>query len=274
VRTPLPISAAIVTLNEERNLGRCLDSLRGLVAEVVVLDSGSTDRTRAIAEAAGARFDTQPWQGYVAQKNRALELASLPWVFCLDADETVSPELARSVREAFGGGDPRADGFLVNRLTRHLGAWIRHAWHPEWRLRLVRQAAARWVGSELHERLVVDGRTARLDGHLLHYSYVDLQDHLQRTIRYARVAADAKQKAGVRFRWYHLAVSPWAAFAKHLLVRQGWRDGVRGWIVSFSALLSVFAKYAFLYEAGIRDQESGIGNQESGIRDQGSGIGR
>jgi glycosyltransferase involved in cell wall biosynthesis len=248
VTTPLRVSAAIITLNEEANLPRCLASLRGLVSETVVLDSGSTDGTRAIAEATGARFAVHPWEGHVAQKNRVLELASEPWVLCLDADEVVSPELAASMRQAFARGDPAVNGFLVNRLTRYLGEWIRHAWYPEWRLRLVRRSAARWGGSDPHDKLVVDGPTARLSGHLLHYSYADLQDHLHRTVRYARVAADARARAGWRCRWYHLVVSPWAAFLKHLVVKQGWRDGMRGWIISFSALVSVFAKYAFLIE--------------------------
>jgi hypothetical protein len=238
----------IITLNEEANLPRCLASLRGLVAEVVVVDSGSTDRTQELAVAAGARFESRPWPGYAAQKNAAMGYATLAWVLSLDADEAVSPELARSIRERFDQGEPDVDGFQVCRLNFYLGDWIRHAWYPEWRLRLVRRDRAAWSGAGLHERLETTGTTARLPGHLLHYSYRDLRDHLERTVRYARLAADAYAAAGRRARWYHLACSPWLAFAKSLILRQGWRDGWRGWVIAYSTLVKVFAKYALLYE--------------------------
>ncbi|MDO8837059.1 MAG: glycosyltransferase family 2 protein [Vicinamibacterales bacterium] len=245
---PLALSAVITTLNEEANLPRCLASLHGLVAEVVVVDSGSTDRTREIAVAAGARFEFRPWPGYAAQKNAAMGCATLAWVLSLDADEAVSPELARSIRERFDLGEPDVDGFRVCRLNFYLGDWIRHAWYPEWRLRLVRRDRAAWTGSGLHERLETTGTTARLPGHLLHYSYRDLRDHLERTVRYARLAAETYAAAGRTARWYHLACSPWLAFGKSLILRQGWRDGWRGWVIAFATLVKVFAKYAFLYE--------------------------
>lgn len=245
---PLPLSATVITLNEEANLPRCLASLRGLASEVVVVDSGSRDRTREIAMAAGARFESQPWLGYAAQKNAAMGHATEAWVLSLDADEAVSPELARSIRERFVRGDPDVDGFLVCRLNFYLGAWIRHAWYPEWRLRLVRRERAAWTGTGVHERLELSGKTARLAGHLLHYSYRDLADHLERTIRYARLGAEDLAEAGRTARWYHLACSPWLAFFKTLILRHGWRDGWRGWVIACATFVKVFAKYAFLYE--------------------------
>ena len=246
---PLPITAVIITLNEETNLGRCLASLRGLVSEVVVLDSGSTDRTVAIAGEYGARVVVRAWQGHVAQKNAALRLAAQEWALCVDADEEVSPELAASMRARFANGRPLMDGYQVNRLTCYLGAWIRHAWYPEWRLRLVRVGRASWGGTDPHDRLEAAGAVGRLDGHLLHYSYRDLQDHLQRTIRYARISADAAGRAGRTAHWYHLLLSPWLAFLKSVLLKQGWRDGWRGGVIAFATLVKVFAKYAFLLES-------------------------
>lgn len=247
-RPPLPISAVIITLNEEANLPRCLDSLRGLVSEVVVVDSGSTDRTREIATTLGARFEVQPWLGHAAQKNAALARAGEAWVLSLDADEAVSPDLACSIRDRFAQGEPDVDGFQVCRLNFYLGDWIRHAWYPEWRLRLVRRDRASWTGVGVHDRLDTAGKTARLAGHLLHDSYRDLQDQLERTIRYAQIEAAAYAEVGRTARWYHLAFSPWLAFGKTLMLRQGWRDGWRGWVIAFSTLVKVFAKYAFLYE--------------------------
>ena len=244
----LPISATVITLNEEANLGRCLGSLQGLVSEIVIVDSGSTDRTAEIASEHRARFRLQPWLGFVAQKNVALHMASQPWILCLDADEEVSPELAASIRNLFADGDPAGDGFQVCRFTFYLGGWIRHAWYPEWRLRLVRGGRAEWRGEDPHARLETPGPIARLDGHLLHFSYRDLQDHLQRTLRYARIAAEAANRAGRTAHWYHLAFSPWLAFLKALVLKQAWRDGWRGWIIAFATLTKVFAKYAFVYE--------------------------
>ena len=246
--TPLPLSVAIITLDEESNLERCLASLDGLAAEIVVVDSGSTDRTVEIAESHGARVLHRDWPGHVAQKNRALEACTQPWALALDADEPLSPELAASIRAAFAGGEPGVSGFWVNRKTWYLGDWIRHAWYPEWRLRLVRRERARWQGQDPHDYLTVDGKTRRLEGDLLHYSYRDLEDHFTRTVKYARVSAQAMIRKGRPFRWSKMVFSPWFRLFQSLVLRQAWRDGWRGWIIAHSSMFSGFLKYAFLLE--------------------------
>jgi hypothetical protein len=243
-----PLSVSLITFNEEINLRRCLESVRDLASEIVILDSGSTDRTGAIAAEYGARFQHSPWPGFTAQKNKSLERCSQPWVLCLDADEALSPELACSIRETLQKDDPALAGAWVNRRTWYLGAWIWHAWYPEWRLRLVRRGPALWAGRDPHPALAVKGATRRLHGDLLHYSFRDLEDHLARTIKYARVAAAAHTAGGRPFRWHHLLGSPWAAFLKHLVLKQGFRDGWRGWLISIIRGIDVFAKYAFLLE--------------------------
>jgi glycosyltransferase involved in cell wall biosynthesis len=245
----LPLSVAIVTLNEEANLPRLLESVRGLVSEIVIVDSGSTDRTEVIAQEAGAVFVIAPWEGFVIQKNRALEHCTQPWVLFLDADEALSPELAASIRGLFSEGRaPESDGFWLNRRTWYLGAWIWHAWYPEWRLRLIRRDSGFWGGMDPHAKLEIKSASKRLEGDLLHYSFRDLQDHLERTIRYSRTMANSYIKAGKRFRWPQLLLSPWVAFFKHLVLKQGWRDGWRGWLISVIRAIDVFAKYAFLLE--------------------------
>ena len=248
VENRLPLSVAIITLNEEDNLPRCLESIRGLAAEIVVVDSGSTDRTRDVAARAGVVFKVNPWPGYVAQKNLALSLCTQSWILFLDADEEVSPELAASLRQLFAGGEPREQGFFCNRLNFYLGQWIRHAWYPEWRLRLVHGKKARWVGLDVHEKLEVDGVTRRLPGDLLHYPFASLQDHFQNTLKYARLAADSAARTGRTCRWYEAVFSPWMAFLKVLVLRSGWRDGWRGWVIAGAKWMNVFAKYAFLLE--------------------------
>jgi glycosyltransferase involved in cell wall biosynthesis len=245
----LPLSVAIITLNEAERLPRCLASVQGLAAEMVVVDSGSQDRTVDIAREAGARVEVEPWSGYVEQKNKALERCRQPWVLCLDADEVLTPELAAAIRQQFAAGEPTMAGFAVNRRTWYLGAWIWHAWYPEWRLRLVRRDGARWAGLDVHEKLTVPGATGRLSGDLLHHSFRDLHDHLTRTLKYARIAARSQARRGRRFSWFKLLLSPPATFFKFLILKQGFRDGWRGGVIAGVKAVDTFAKQAFLLEA-------------------------
>lgn len=249
MKPALPLSVAIITLNEAERLPRCLASVQGLAAEIVVVDSGSQDRTADIARDAGARVEVEPWSGYVAQKNKALERCRQPWVLCLDADEALTPELAAAIRQQFAAGEPPVAGFAVNRRTWYLGAWIWHAWYPEWRLRLVRRDGARWTGLDPHDKLTVTGSIARLHGDLLHYSFRDLNDHLTRTIRYARIMAGSYVAQRRQFSWLKLILSPPATFLKHLVIKQGFRDGWRGCVIAGVKALDTFAKQAFLLEA-------------------------
>jgi glycosyltransferase involved in cell wall biosynthesis len=249
VDTPLPLSVAIITLNEEDNLPRCLESLRGLAAEILIVDSGSTDRTAEIARQFHARFEVHPWRDHIAQKNVALNLCTQPWTLSLDADEALTPELSTAIRRQFESGEPSVDGFLLNRRTFYLGDWLWHVWYPEWRIRLVRRTAAQWRGRDPHDRLEVTGATARLDGDLLHYSYRDLADHFRKMLRYSHTLAEAYDREGRRFRWYDLVVTPWLEFPRYLILKQAWRDGWRGWIIAFMHMVNIFAKYAFLFEA-------------------------
>ena len=251
MRKPLPISVAVITLNEEANLARCLQAVADFASEIVVIDSGSTDGTASVARRFNAIFEVVPWPGFVQQKNNALERCSQPWVLGLDADEVLSPELIASLRQLFANGDPGESGYWVNRRTWYLGDWIWHAWYPEWILRLVRRTGAAWRGLDPHATLQLDGPTRRLEGDLLHYSFRDLADHLQRTIRYAQTMAASYAREGRRFHWYQLVFSPWLAFFKHLILKQGWRDGWRGWLICSVKWVDVFAKYAFLLEREI-----------------------
>ena len=245
---PLPLAVAVITLNEEQDLPRCLESVRGLAAEIVVIDSGSTDGTREVAQRSGAIFEVHSWQGHVAQKNIALRRCSRQWVLCLDADEAVSPELATAIRNLFASGEPRESGFLINRLNFYLGQWIRHAWYPEWRLRLVRRDHARWAGLDPHDKMEVEGPTRRLVGDLFHRPFGSLEEHLQKTIKYARIMADSYRQEGRAFHWYQALFSPWLAFLKVIFLKSAWRDGWRGWVIAGARGVGTFAKYAFLLE--------------------------
>lgn len=252
----LPLSVAIIAFNEEEKLPRCLESLKDVAAEIVVVDDGSKDRTVEIAESFGARVIKKEWLGYIKQKNFAWEQCREPWVLSLDADEVLTPELAASIRRTLEGPD-LLDGYAVNRRTFYLGDWVWHAWYPEWRMRLARRKKAQWKGADPHDYLDVAGKTGRLDGDLLHYSYKDLLDHLQRTVRYAHLSAQAEIQAGKPFRWHKLVFSPWVRFWRALIVKQAWRDGWRGWIIAASALMAATAKYAFIYEHARKQKMEG-----------------
>jgi glycosyltransferase involved in cell wall biosynthesis len=217
-------------------------------AEIVVLDSGSDDDTCSIAKAHGAQVIETDWAGHVAQKNRALAACGRPWVLSLDADEPISNELAANIRSLFAAGEPSNNGYEISRLTWYLGDWLRHVWYPEWRLRLVRRGKARWVGEDPHDRLEVDGSVGRLQGDILHYSYENVEDHFRRSIDYARIGAQSLATSGKPFRWHKLVLAPLVRFFRLLIIRQGWRDGWRGWIIAWSSMFSGFLKYAFLYE--------------------------
>lgn len=252
------LSVAVITRDEEANLARCLDSVKTLVTDIVVVDSGSRDGTVAVAERFGARCVVAAWRGYAAQKNLALESCREPWVLCLDADEVVSAQLALSIAALFEGDGPAAAGYEVSRRTWYLGDWIRHTWYPDWKLRLVRRDAARWRGEFVHERLEVGGPSARLAGDLLHYSYRDLAHHLEKSVTYAEASARAAEARGVRFRVWRLLLLPPGAALRQLVLRQGWRDGWRGWIIAGVTAFGVFAREAFLLERERGEKGSGL----------------
>lgn len=245
----VPLSVSVITLDEEANIGRCLESVSGLGREIVVVDSGSRDRTVAIAREYGARVIENPWPGHVAQKNVALDHCTQPWVLSLDADEALNATLRDAIRAAVTDADADEGGFRVNRLNSYLGDWIRHAWYPEWRLRLVRREGARWTGTDPHDHLSVSGRTRRLPGHLLHYSYPDLKTHLTTTVRYGEISGRQLAARGKRYGLGKMVFSPFWRFWRSLLIKGAWRDGWRGWMIAFSSMFAGFAKYAFYLEA-------------------------
>jgi glycosyltransferase involved in cell wall biosynthesis len=244
-----PVSVCIITKDEEANLPDCLASA-AWADEIVVLDSGSTDRTREIAAAARARVEVHPFDGHIEQKNRALALARHDWVLCLDADERLSPELAASVQAALE--DPRGhDGFECARRTWHLGRWIRHGgWYPDTKLRLFRRSRGRWGGRNPHDHVAMDAgaRVGRLEGDLLHYSYRDLSAHLRQVDFLTTIAAREKRAAGVRAGFFSLAFRPAGKFLRMYLLKAGFLDGAAGFVIAVTGAYYVFLKYAKLRE--------------------------
>jgi len=244
----LPLSVAIVTFNEEKNLLACLQSIADIASEIVVVDAFSTDRTVHVAEEFGARVEQRAWPGFIGQKNHAFGLCTQPWILGLDADERVSPDLLAEMQRAIEKGEESVAGFQLNRKAFYLGRWIEHAWYPDWIVRLGRRGRVKWEGNDLHPFLKVDGIVNRLGGDLHHFPYPTLQAHLERTIRYAKINAEYLDREGMQARWHHVLLHPIGAFLKKMVLKGAWLDGVPGVIIAFSSLVGVFAKYSYLYE--------------------------
>ncbi len=257
----LPISLVIITLNEEQNIARCIKSAP-FVSEIVVLDSGSQDATGSIAQSLGARVFVESWQGYFKQKLRATELALHPWILSLDADEALSPELAREIQglEFFEGSDlSGVDGFEMPRLSFHLGRWIRHGgWYPDRQLRLFHRDRAQWQGGMVHERVAAK-KVRRLQGDLYHFVFQDLADQVSTNNEYSGLGAQDLKSRGKRFSLTLLLLKPWSKFIETYFFKAGFRDGLPGFIISVGAAYSMFLKYAKLWEMEKRGDGLGSG---------------
>lgn len=241
------ISGVVICCNEEPDIARCLESL-AFCDEIVVVDSGSTDRTREIARRYTDRVIDQPFLGYVKQKNFALDQAKHDWVVCLDADEALSDELAARIPDAVAAaGD--VGGFVLDRLTWFLGVWHDAGeWYPDPQLRVFRRSRGRWTGRDPHDRVELDGEARPLPGRLLHYNYRDLSDHIDTIDRFSARQARAMFDEGVRFRLRDLLARPAFRFFKGYALRGGFRKGLPGFLVSVSTAYYVFMKYAKLWE--------------------------
>ena len=246
----MDISAVIITYNEERNLEGALQSLRGVVSEIVVVDSFSSDGTVRIAKKYTPRVIQRRWTDFADQKNYANGLAAGPWILSLDADERLSPELREELLALKADfKEPDCAGFSVPRRVFYLGRWINHSgWYPDRRVRLFRKAAAHWEGDYVHESLVVAGRVARLKGDVHHFTYRDIADHLERINRFSSLGAQklyARKKKG---RAIHLLALPPARFLKSYILKRGFLDGFPGLVISVLNGYAVFARYAKLRE--------------------------
>ena len=244
----MKISFCLITLNEESNLPRCLRSCADLADELVVLDSGSSDGTARIAREFGARFEHQAWLGYVGQKNKVLAQAAHDWVFSLDADEELSPELRGEIQQIKSAAPPATTaGFSMPRCVFYEGRWIRHGdWYPDRLVRLFRRDQARFAGGKVHERLELTGPVVALAGDLYHHSFKDAADHWARCQTYARLWAETQHEAG-------RSASPLAPFThsafrwlRGYVLKRGFLDGPQGWRIARLCAREVALKYRLL----------------------------
>lgn len=243
-----PISACVITLNEADRIEACLDSL-AFCDEIVVLDSGSSDATRELAAARGARVLTRPFDGYRTQKDFAVASARHDWVLCLDADERVTAVLRASIEAARAGGFVAAAGFRFARATEYFGAFLRHGnAYPDRVLRLFDRRRGGWRGGrEIHEHASVDGAVATLAGELEHRAYRSLGDQLRRLESYARLMAADMHARGRRAHWWNLLLNPLWRFVRGYLLRAGFLDGWRGLVFAWVEANYVRQKFIMLW---------------------------
>jgi glycosyltransferase involved in cell wall biosynthesis len=241
-----PVTATIITLDEAAHIAAAIESVRW-ADEILVVDAGSTDETCAIARALGARVESRTWTGWSDQKNHAAALASHDWILSLDADERVTPELARELRGVLAA-EPQARGYRMPRVTYYLGRWIRTTdFYPDYQLRLYDRRAARWRGMRVHESVTVDGPIITLAHELQHFSFTDLADHVARTNHYSSLAARELHEGGQQADLFDLLIHPPAAFLRNYVLRRGFQDGTAGFIISVMQAYGVFLKYSKLW---------------------------
>ncbi len=243
------VSAYIITKDEEANIARAIESVAWM-DEVIVLDSGSSDRTVDIAASLGAKVHTAEFNGFALQKNRALDLCKCDWCLNIDADEEVSPELRYSIERVLDNTSEAVfDAYEVSRKNFYLGRWISHmGWYPEYRLRFSRRGKAGWGDSTIHESLDCKGQKGRLKGDLLHRPYRDLGEHIATIGRYTKIWAEREHAKGRRFRWIDILFRPPFKFLRMYVLKAGFLDGMAGLVASLMGACYVCMKYARLYE--------------------------
>jgi len=237
------ISATIITFNEERNIARAIESLR-CADEILVLDSGSNDRTAEIAAKLGARVEEASFRGYAAQKNIAAGLAKHDWILSLDADESLSEALEAEIWQIKKSG-PACEGYTMPRLAQYLGKWILHGgWYPDRKIRLFNRQRARWVGEYVHESVIVDGKVGHLQSNLLHFTCSSLSEHLKSMDRYTTLAAQELVAGKAKVTVSRLLLDPPWTFLNTYFLKRGFQDGHEGLTIAYMAAFYNYLKYA------------------------------
>ena len=246
----IPATATIIACNESENISHCIESV-GFFDEILVIDSGSTDNTVAVAEKAGARVIHNPWSGFSRQKQFGFDEAAHDWVFSIDADERVTPRLKQSLLELFAGPSqsPQYNGYLINRCNHFMGQALRHGeGYPDWLLRFSNRTQARWSGDPVHEKIQLSGEKGRLVGDLDHYTEDRIGSYLHKQNKYTTLQARNLFEQGKRASGWKLFASPLVRFIKFYFLRLGFLDGIPGFVHISIGCFNSFCKYAKLHE--------------------------
>jgi glycosyltransferase involved in cell wall biosynthesis len=238
------LSVVIVTLNEECNIDRCLESVKDIADEIVVVDSYSTDNTRLISEKYGARFIEHDFEGYIEQRNFASTQATFPHQLSLDADEALSEELKTGIKLIKENW--QCDGYRMNRLANYCGQWIRHSgWYPDTKLRLYDVTKGDYKGVNPHGKVIMHQHSSIgfVKGNLLHYTYYSIDEHVERSDRYSTIAARELLKSGKPIYYFNIIINPAAKFVRNYIFRLGFLDGYYGFHICRIMVAETYQKY-------------------------------
>ncbi len=251
----MKLSAAIITFNEERNIERCLKSLRDIADEIVVVDSFSKDRTEEICRAYNVRFIQNPFAGHIQQKNFAIDQTTGDWILSLDADEALDEKLKSSILSVKNSEasllTSLPNGYSMNRLTNYCGKWVHHCgWYPDTKVRLVKKHHARWTGINPHDRLDMLGgeKHGHLKGDILHYSYYTKEDHLKQIEYFGDIAAKELRARGKSVSSFMITAKVVTQFVKSYFIKLGFLDGATGFTISRLSAYATYRKYIKLKE--------------------------
>ena len=244
----MKLSAVIITFNEERNIGRCLENIRDLADEIIVVDSFSEDNTEKICGQFPVKFIKNPFEGNIKQQSFACSQASHEYILSLDADEILSEELKQNIRRIKENGFGR-DAYVMNRCTNFCGHWIKHGmWYPDKKLRLYRSEKGYWGGTEPHGLIIMKPNSSmdHIKGDILHYSYNTLEEVIIRNNKYTNIMARTMLNQGKKATWVNLAISPLLAFLSGYIFKLGFLDGTDGFFIASSVAYQTMTKYAKL----------------------------
>ncbi|HEX7904379.1 MAG TPA: glycosyltransferase family 2 protein [Chitinophagaceae bacterium] len=266
------LSVVIITYNEEKNIGSCIDSVQSIADEIIVLDSFSSDSTIAIALQKGAKVFQSTFQGYIAQKNKAIEKATHNYILSIDADEQLDASLQTAIGEAkktFTYG-----AYKMKRCTNYCGHFIRYgAWYPDRKIRLFDKRVAAWGGLDPHDKIVFSKTIAvkQLPGEILHYSYSSKEGHVLQNERFSTIVAESYYFAGKKTNWFKIIVNPFWAFVYGYFIRRGFLNGEKGLVIAFNQARYTFYKHKKLYALQIHGLKTGSDIQPSTHTDRLSG---
>jgi len=241
------LSVIIITKDEQDNIKDCLESIKW-ADEIIVIDSGSADKTEEICRKYTNSFYVKDWPGFGIQKQRALDLATHEWVLSIDADERVTLDLKDEIISVLNS-NLNEDGYLIPRLSNYLGKNMRHAgWYPDYTLRLVKRKKSYFTKDIVHEKMIVDGPIKKLSNHLVHYPYKDIAHHMEKLNSYTSLSAKKMFSNGKSVSWLMIFIKAFFSFFRAYILRKGFLDGWQGLVVSISTSLSVYMKYVKLKE--------------------------
>ncbi|MCD4736894.1 MAG: glycosyltransferase family 2 protein [Bacteroidales bacterium] len=243
------LSAVIITFNEEKNIGRCLDSIADVADEIIVVDSFSTDQTESICKKYNVIFIRNPFEGHIEQKNFAMKQATYDYILSLDADEVLSEELKQSILQA--KSDFTYDAYTFNRLTNYCGKWINHCgWYPDKKLRLLNKHKGKWGGENPHDKIIVgtEDRVKQLSGDLLHYSYNNVREHFKQIQLFTDINSRAAFNKGKKTSIAGILLRPSFCFFRDYFLKTGFLDGYYGLVICLNSAYANFLKYLKLHE--------------------------